>query len=187
MSGPNAPLTRAFVSCGWSCITVDWLIDDTHDLSNKHRQSSLSSQLEDVIFIAAALDCSTKSRAREIPRRFEDGRPAPGPLRSEVYPDGLPGLSKRDEARVQRDNAACAYVLGELQKLHDRGGGSVRENPARSLHWWTTTEVAMWESGQWTDTSLRLHFGRSQMQTPGAATRHRGDCPVATSQLSPCP
>ena len=32
-------------------------------------------------------------------------------------------------------------------------GGSVRENPARSLHWWTSTEVAMWESGQWTDTS----------------------------------
>ena len=153
MSGPNAPLTRAFVSCGWSCLTVDWLLDDTHDLSNVHRQASLSAQLEDVIFIAAALDCSTKSRAREIPRRFEDGRPAPGPLRSEVYPDGLPGLSKRDEARVQRDNAACAYVLDEIQKLHDRGGGSVRENPARSLHWWTTTEVAMWESGQWTDTS----------------------------------
>ena len=86
-------------------------------------RSSLSSQLEDVIFIAAALDCSTKSRAREIPRRFEDGRPAPGPLRSEVYPDGLPGLSKRDEARVQRDNAACAYVLGELQKLHDQRWG----------------------------------------------------------------
>ena len=53
MSGPNAPLTRAFVSCGWSCLTVDWLLDDTHDLSNVHRQASLSAQLEDVIFIAA--------------------------------------------------------------------------------------------------------------------------------------
>jgi hypothetical protein len=51
------------------------------------------------------------------------------------------------------DNKACNYVLNEIQKLRDRGGGSVRENPARSLHWWTSTEVAMWESGQWMDTS----------------------------------
>ena len=29
----------------------------------------------------------------------------------------------------------------------------MRENPARSLHWWTSTEVTMWESGQWFDTA----------------------------------
>ena len=153
MAGPNAPLTKAFVSCGWSCLTVDWLLDESHDLSDERRQQSLSKQLEEVIFIAAAIDCSTKSRAREIPRKFEDGRPAPGPLRSEVYPDGLPHLTGRDAKRVDMDNKACNYVLGEIQKLRDRGGGSVRENPARSLHWWTSAEVTMWESGQWVDTS----------------------------------
>ena len=153
MAGPGAPLTRAFISCGWQCLTVDWLIDDSHDLSNPLRQKSLSDQLEEAIFLAAAIDCSTKSRAREIPRQFADGRPAPGPLRSEAYPDGLPTLSQRDAARVAVDNAACHYVLSEIQKMHDRGGGSVRENPARSLHWWTSDEVAMWETGQWTDTS----------------------------------
>ncbi|CAJ1337848.1 unnamed protein product, partial [Effrenium voratum] len=31
-------------------------------------------QLEETDFIAAAMDCSTKSRAREIPRKFNDGR-----------------------------------------------------------------------------------------------------------------
>ena len=153
MAGPNAPLTKAFISCGWRCLTVDWLLDDSHDLSDERRQHSLSKQLEEVIFIAAAIDCSTKSRAREIPRKFEDGRPAPGPLRSEVYPDGLPHLTSRDAQRVDMDNKACNYVLGEIQKLRDRGGGSVRENPARSLHWWTSTEVTMWESGQWFDTA----------------------------------
>ena len=136
MAGPNAPLTKAFISCGWRCLTVDWLLDPSHDLADERRQQSLSSQLEEVIFISAAIDCSTKSRAREIPRRFEDGRPAPGPLRSEVYPDG------------------------------DRGGGSVRENPARSLHWWTSTEVAMWESGQWTDTAYTAWLG-------GARCKHQ--------------
>ena len=153
MAGPNAPLTKAFISCGWRCLTVDWLLDESHDLSDERRQQSLSEQLEEVIFIAAAIDCSTKSRAREIPRKFEDGRPAPGPLRSEVYPDGLPHLAGRDARRVDMDNKACNYVLGEIQKLRDRGGGSVRENPARSLHWWTSAEVTMWESGQWVDTS----------------------------------
>ena len=99
MAGPNAPLTKAFISCGWRCLTVDWLLDASHDLADERRQQSLSSQLEEAIFIAAAIDCSTKSRAREIPRKFEDGRPAPGPLRSEVYPDGLPHLTGRDAQR----------------------------------------------------------------------------------------
>jgi hypothetical protein len=70
----------------------------------------LSRQLGEVIFIAA---CSTKSRAREIPRRFEDGRRAPGPLRSEAYPDGLPNLSTREAKRVEIDNKGCDYVLRE--------------------------------------------------------------------------
>ena len=38
MAGPNAPLTKAFISCGWRCLTVDWLLDDSHDLSDERRQ-----------------------------------------------------------------------------------------------------------------------------------------------------
>eukprot|EP00435_Cladocopium_sp_Y103_P053820 s37_g17.t1 len=127
MGLPHAMGGGAFISCGWSCITVDWLLDPSHDLANPARQTSLSAQLEEVIFIAAALDCSTKSRAREIPRIFDDGRPAPGPLRSEAHPDGLPNLSPKDAQRVATDNQACSYVLGEIHKLSLRGGGSVRD------------------------------------------------------------
>ena len=61
MAGPNAPLTKAFISCGWRCLTVDWLLDPSHDLADERRQQSLSQQLEEVIFIAAAID-STKRR-----------------------------------------------------------------------------------------------------------------------------
>ncbi|CAJ1421509.1 unnamed protein product [Effrenium voratum] len=32
-------------------------------------------------------------------------------------------------------NAACAWVLEEIEQLEVRGGASIRENPARSLHW----------------------------------------------------
>eukprot|EP00435_Cladocopium_sp_Y103_P054452 s2532_g17.t1 len=60
-------------------------------------KASLGPQLAGCDFVAAALDCSTKSRAREIPRVFEDGRKAPGPLRSDRYPEGLPNLRTQGE------------------------------------------------------------------------------------------
>ena len=150
-AGPNTPLSKAFIFCGWETISVDWMLDSSHDLSNGLRQQSLHEQLQSVCFIAAALDCSTKSRAREIPRDFGDGRPPPRPLRSEKHPLGLPELTGSQLVRVEQDNAAASFVLSEIDQLVDRGGGSVRENPYNSLHWWTPDEVAMWESGRWSD------------------------------------
>eukprot|EP00435_Cladocopium_sp_Y103_P044203 s3479_g12.t1 len=112
MAGPGAPFTRAFISCGWRCITVDWLLDSSHDLANPARQASLSAQLEEVIFTAAApAQC------------------------------------------VVTDNQACNYVLQEIHKLSQRGGGSARQNLARSLHWRSTAEVRLWESGDWMETA----------------------------------
>ena len=99
----------------------------------------------------AAFDCSTKSRAREIPRSFSDGRPAPKPLRSNDYPLGLPNLQGEQRNRVDTDNAACAFILDEIQALRDRGGIAIRENPLRSLHWELPQEHAMMASGQWHD------------------------------------
>ena len=99
-AGPNAPVTKAFLWCGSQCITVDWLLDPTHDLPNPLCRQSLSAQLEEVSFIVAAMDCSTKSRAREIPLHFDDGRPPPKPLRSDHFPLGLPRLNPEDKERV---------------------------------------------------------------------------------------
>ena len=152
MAGPNAPLSRAFIWCGWSTITVDWLLDKTHDLSDSRRQASLHDQLQSVCFIAAALDCSTKSRAREIPRTFQDGRPAPKPLRSEEFPEGLPDLPPHQAQRVESDNIACDFVLQEIEELAQRGGTSLRENPWRSLHWHLPRERAMFDTNIWSDT-----------------------------------
>ena len=152
MAGPNAPLSKAFIWCGWAAITVDWLLDPSHDLADIRRQESLHSQLQSVCFIAAALDCSTKSRAREIPRTFQDGRPAPKPLRSEDWPEGLPNLPVQQAKRVQDDNAACDFVLQEIMELAQRGGTSLRENPWRSLHWHLPREKAMFDTGEWWDT-----------------------------------
>lgn len=138
--------------CGWRCLPVDWEISPDHDLSNPLRQQSLHDQLADADCIFAAFDCSTKSRAREIPRVFQDGRKAPGPLRSIDYPSGLPSLTASQQQRVATDNAACSFVLDEIASLAARGGISVRENPLRSLHWHYPQEVAMEKSNQWWDT-----------------------------------
>lgn len=151
-AGPNVPITKAFLFCGWRAIPVDWQLDSSHDLSNKHRQVSLHNQLQAADCIVAAFDCSTKSRAREIPRQFNDGRPAPRPLRTESQPEGLADLKPDEQRRVDVDNAACAFVLDEIEQLESRGGISIRENPLRSLHWHLPREKAMMESGKWTDT-----------------------------------
>ena len=47
---------------------------------------------------------------------------------------GLPGLKIDDQRRVSKDNCACRFVLDEQQKIIDRGGGAIRENPNNSLH-----------------------------------------------------
>ena len=120
MAGPNAPLSKAFLWCGWACITVDWLLDPSHDLSHPLRQASLHEQLQEACFLSVAMDCSTKSRAREIPRQFADGRPAPQPLRSEQHPEGLPNLSASNAERVRIDNEACAFLLKEVQQSDQR-------------------------------------------------------------------
>ena len=134
-AGPQAPVTKALIFCGWRTITVDCLIDPAHDLADPCFQKALSHHLQTADFIMAAFDCSTKTRAREIPRHFDDGRPAPKPLRSEDFPRGVPRLKEPHKSRVARDNTASDYVLGEIQACAQRGGASVRENPRHSLHW----------------------------------------------------
>ena len=65
MAGPNVPLTKAFLWRGWRTLTVDWLLDPAHDLSNPHRQASLEEQLKEADFVAAAWTAA----------------PSPGPVR----------------------------------------------------------------------------------------------------------
>ena len=105
--------------------------------------------MAEAVLVVGALDCSTKSRARE--RNLPSGRKLPKP-RSEQHPMGVPGLGIEDQRRVSKDNLACDFILDQMQTVIDRGGGALRENPARSLHWHIPREVEMEQSGQWTDT-----------------------------------
>ena len=136
---------------GWKTLSVDRHFGEDHDLSHSKVQADVRIRISQADFVWAALDCSTKTRCREIPRRHPDGRPMPSPLRSNDYPMGLPGLQGADKKRVDSDNAAAEFILAELQVHQLKGGASGRENPANSIHWLTPTEIQMFAGGTWWD------------------------------------
>ena len=92
MSGPNYPLAKAFEMAGWRTLAVDLLFGEEHDLSKPPNQVTIRKQLRHVDFIWSALDCSDKSRIREIPVKDSHNRAMPLPLRSEEFPMGMPEL-----------------------------------------------------------------------------------------------
>ena len=79
MCGPNAPLSKAFLMAQWRTIPVDRIFGEHHDLSDEKVQLRLHNLLPEAAFIWAALDCSTKTRCRNIPSRIP-GRNLPPPL-----------------------------------------------------------------------------------------------------------
>ena len=79
MSGPNYPLAKGFEMAGWRIYAVDWVFGDGHDISKPDNQETIRKQLKHADFIWAALDCSDKSRIRDIPRQHANGKAMPGP------------------------------------------------------------------------------------------------------------
>ena len=75
----EAPTRRCIPGAVRDC--PDYLIDKSQDLADTTFQAKLHEDLKPAVFIAAALDCSTKSRIREKAGVKADGTPLPPPLR----------------------------------------------------------------------------------------------------------
>ena len=77
--------------------------------------------------------------ARCIQLRDSKGRKIPGPvpLRSQFFPEGLPGLSKSNALRVSLANELYAFLGKVLRYADSRGLIIVVENPRSSLFWQT--------------------------------------------------
>ena len=175
MCGPNLPLTKAFLWCGWRTVSVDWLLDPAHDLSNPLRQKSLAGQLEETDFIAAAMDCSTKSRAREIPRKFNDGRPAPQPLRSAEVTRAVsqgPGSGGHRQRGMRLD----AHTAPEARRR--RGGLALVPPPGAGDDGVRTVEG---------HAIFRMRVCGGPEQTPVPQTQRPGDRGVAAFDVPPYP
>ena len=82
--------------------------------------------------------CGTASRAREIPMKNSEKHGSP-PLRSELFPLGLPGLEvtrPRDFARVQAANELYRLTAELAAACIEKGIAVSVENPRDSLMWW---------------------------------------------------
>ena len=134
MSGVEAIMTRAFLWCGWLARQpVDYLLDPAMDMSRRDTRRAIRQHLPEVDFWWIGIECSSMCRARERPLPWPG---APGPLRSEQYPDGLPGLSERDSLRVLQDNSNadwCCDLASVATEAH--GAAALLETPRRAYTW----------------------------------------------------
>ena len=136
MSGPNCPVTKAFLFCGWRALAVDWLFGEEHDLSKPSCQEAIAEQLKDACFLVVAMDCSTKkqgardSGARSIRKGYRG------------CPCKISGELPRKILRVR----------SSLTRCKPWGGGTIRENPTNSLHRHLPREKRMQESGTFWET-----------------------------------
>ena len=148
MSGPTFPLSMAFQWAGWKVLhPVDILFGSEFDLTLAATHDAVSHTLPHVDVVSCAMDCSTKSRIREIPM---PGRHSPKPLRSSTHPRGAPGLTQQAAERVTRDNVCSDFALAVQFVMNLKNKGAFRENPRNSYHWIDPVEVFLSESDDWT-------------------------------------
>ena len=128
---------------------IDYEISSEFDVTSPRVQQAIAESLPKVHVVSCALDCSTKSRIREIP--LPGPQPAPKPLRTLAHPRGVPGLPQHLHDRVRRDNLCADFLLAVQYLMVDKGRGAFRENPRNSLHWVDPCEEFLCASHQWFD------------------------------------
>ena len=111
------------------------------DLSTKVGQDLFLEWLESplVMGVFIAPPCGTCSLARCIKLRDDKGRllPGPVPLRSQLFPEGLPNLSQKNRIRVSLANKLYDFVGRVVKLAISKGLVVVVENPRSSLFWAT--------------------------------------------------
>ena len=144
-AGVSAELRKG----GIDAIGVDWVRNACSkpkapvmqaDCSDPNGQRLTLDLLENgnVEYAHAAPPCGTASRARERPlpkKLIREGCPAPRQLRSDAYPEGLPGLITSEQLRVTLSNKIYAFVLVCILLMHNSGKLWTLENPLTSYLW----------------------------------------------------
>lgn len=92
------------------------------------------------LFVHFAPPCGTSSRARLIQRR---GRWNPPILRTDRYPDGIPGLNGTLLARVESANKLYSITCDLIRWCVAHNTYFSVENPGRSFMWQTKPFVAL--------------------------------------------
>ena len=149
----SARLTAACITVGFEGLAIDhkgnkdkpiapcrWM-----DLATPSGQLQLKTMIKrdakKIAHVHLAPPCGTASRARDKRLKKADGSPAdidPKPLRSDLYPDGLPGLTGINHERVQAANILYQFTADLVELLEALGISWTLENPTNSLMWDTT-------------------------------------------------
>ena len=99
------------------------------------RKATLQQQLRRSLIEHFAPNCATFSRARERP--VPGARRAPRPLRSTLYPEGLPEVwssgGRRTQLRVEQDTEMAILAAEEALEAHRAGKAFTLEHTGRSL------------------------------------------------------
>ena len=151
-AGARAPLTWAVACEGRPTLQpFDRLINCDHDFFQGSGRRALGEfDQEKVGFEHWAPCCKLMCRARGKPISLQDGRRIAGPaaVRSEDWPRGLPGLSRRLRERLRDSNRMFDYSLLRLEWRIQNLGFAVIEHPFRSLGWWFPQAVKLaWMPG----------------------------------------
>ena len=102
----------------------------------------ISTEHNNIAYIWFAPSCGTASRARERKQaRLEKmGHVLPGPLRSEMQPDQMDGLSGTDKMKTEKANMLYDAIYTLATVCHTNNVAFAIENPGNS-HFWNTSPI----------------------------------------------
>ncbi len=143
MSGVRAPLELALVWCGWKVATYE--LDGTpfnppRDLMDPEVRRQAEEDIELADLLTFQMDCSTLTRAKEIPMRGPARHIKALPMRSSgQYLRGLPRLeepgAEAEKKRVEDANSLLDWGTGQMHRQLDKGDAALLENPKNSYAW----------------------------------------------------
>ena len=144
----SARLTKACRGLGMRAVAVDKTQDRSEgshifqcDVTNESDRQSLVAFLEAErdnlgwVHFAPACGTASKAREREQPGLERKGFSLPKPLRSELHPLGLPGLTGVDKLRTETANLVYEVCAQLVTMLVQWGVCCTIENPTNSLFW----------------------------------------------------
>ena len=138
------------------------------DISKKSQRDVLEQllALDTILYVHFAPPCGTASAARNI-------KPGPPPLRSTIFPMGLPGLNFVQQTRVKKANFLYKWTWKLINFLDSKNIGWSVENPASSLMWITDPFVEMVQQLQ--------HFDAFSFHTCMFSAKRKKDTAIWTS------
>lgn len=119
---------------GLSVFPIDLCLFPSHNVLLSEIEQRILNWISQgrVGFVWLGMPCTTFSRARK-----HDGV-GPGPLRSDEFLWGLPGLSSSDQRKVREGNQLFSFTMRILRQCYSSQVPFVLENPLTSMAWQMT-------------------------------------------------